>query len=64
MPALSLSSTRTTPRPAPRLPVLKLWLQRIETRNILAGLHPEQIRDAGLDPQRIRDEIGKPFWRG
>ena len=43
--------------------MLRLWLHRIRARRALAALHPEQIREAGLDPWRLRAEIRKPFWR-
>ena len=41
----------------------RLWLQRVRARRILAALHPEQIREAGLDPISVRAEFLKPFWR-
>ena len=47
------------PRPA----LLRLWLGRITARRALAALHPEQIREAGLDPIRVHAESLKPFWR-
>ena len=44
--------------------LLGLWLQRIRTRRLLAALHPDQLRDAGIEPWHLRREIRKPFWRG
>lgn len=63
MPALTLSRSAAADRPAsgPFLP--RLWLDRLRTRRALAALHPEQIRDVGLEPWRLRAEIRKPFWR-
>ena len=63
MPALALSDSTAADRAAsgPSLP--RLWLDRIRTRRALAALHPEQLRDAGLDPWLLRAEIRKPFWR-
>ena len=65
MPAVTLSSSPALvrPRPSPRLSLLRTWLQRIRTRRALAALHPDQARDAGLEPWDLRAEIGKPFWR-
>ncbi|MEE7446913.1 translation initiation factor IF-2 [Methylobacterium radiotolerans] len=71
MPAVTLSSSPTvvdsTPRPTPRPDfrpsLLGTWLRRIRTRRALAALHPDQARDAGLEPWELRAEIGKPFWR-
>jgi uncharacterized protein YjiS (DUF1127 family) len=63
MPAVTVFSSPTSVRPSGDLPVLRLWRHRILARRALAALHPEQIRDAGLDPWRLRAEIRKPFWR-
>ena len=41
----------------------RLWLRRIRTRRALAALHPEQFREAGLDPMAVRAECLKPFWQ-
>ena len=43
-----------------RLP--SLWQQRVHYRRNLANLDAAQIKDAGLDPDRIRAEITKFFW--
>lgn len=63
MPALSLSTSPASSRPAPGLSLPRLWLDRARKRRAIAALHPDQIRDAGLDPWRLRAEIRKPFWR-
>ena len=44
-----------------RMPLL--WLQRLFWRNELKALEPEQMRDCGLDPEIVRREAIKPFWR-
>jgi len=43
--------------------LLKLWLRRRSNRRALATLTVEQMRDTGLDPEWVRRESGKPFWR-
>ncbi|KST61081.1 translation initiation factor IF-2 [Methylobacterium sp. GXS13] len=67
MSILTLPSTTTSTRSTNRLArpsLLRLWLQRIRTRRSLAALDPDQLRDAGIEPWRLRHEIRKPFWRG
>ncbi|CAA2154444.1 hypothetical protein MBRA_00118 [Methylobacterium brachiatum] len=59
----SAASTRSENRPV-RQSLLRLWLQRIRARRSLAALNPDQLRDAGIEPWRLRHEIRKPFWRG
>jgi uncharacterized protein YjiS (DUF1127 family) len=44
-----------------RLP--QLWLLRHFRRGDLAALAIEQVRDCGLDPEAVRREAAKPFWR-
>lgn len=69
MSAATLSTCPTATRPsatraersASALPLL--WLRRIRARRALAALHPEQIREAGLDALVVRAESLKPFWR-
>ena len=63
MPALTLTRAPAADRPASSPALPRLWLTRLRTRRALAALHPEQIREAGLDPWRLRAEIQKPFWR-
>jgi uncharacterized protein YjiS (DUF1127 family) len=63
MQAVTLSSSPAVTRPAARPSLLRTWLQRIRTRRALAALHPDQARDAGLEPWDLRAEVAKPFWR-
>ncbi|MGH1589771.1 DUF1127 domain-containing protein [Methylobacterium phyllosphaerae] len=78
MPALTLSASPAARRPAARPSLLRMsllrtsllrtsllrtWLNRIRTRRALAALHPDQARDAGLEPWDLRAEVAKPFWR-
>lgn len=71
MSALTLSTERAGSCPdvrqrrptRPQRGLLRLWLKRIAARRALAALHPEQIREAGLDPVRVRAQSLKPFWR-
>ena len=42
---------------------LGLWLRRRRNRRAIATLTVEQMRDTGLDPEWVRRESGKPFWR-
>ena len=44
-----------------RLP--QLWLKRYQGRSELAALDADQMRDCGLDPEMVRHEAVKPFWR-
>lgn len=44
------------------LHVLELWLHRQRSRQTLADLSPEQMRDVGLNPSVVRREVEKPFW--
>lgn len=41
----------------------RLWLERMSTRRALAELDLRQMHDAGLDPEIVRREAAKPFWR-
>ena len=41
----------------------RIWLQRWSWRSELAALDVHQMRDCGLDPDAIRSEANKPFWR-
>jgi uncharacterized protein YjiS (DUF1127 family) len=57
----------TAPRPLwsagslARLPLL--WFTRYFGRSELAALDAAQMRDCGLDPETVRHEAAKPFWR-
>ena len=48
--------------PAPVRLLLKI-IRRLRARRELAALDADQLRDVGLDPDMIRREIAKPFWR-
>ncbi len=64
MPAVSLSLPRSAPDPRqPRPALLRLWWRRARDRLVLADLTPAQMRDTGLDPEAVRRESVKPFWR-
>jgi uncharacterized protein YjiS (DUF1127 family) len=63
MPTVTLSASPASPRPAAGPFGLRLWRRRIRTRRALAALHPDQLRDIGLEPWDLRAEIDKPFWR-
>jgi|GEM_PF-1159591 len=38
------------------------YATRRATRRALARLDSHLLRDVGLDPQHVRQEIAKPFW--
>jgi uncharacterized protein YjiS (DUF1127 family) len=40
-----------------------LWLLRACWRAELAALDVDQMRDCSLDPETVRREADKPFWR-
>ena len=42
---------------------LKLFARRHKTRRELASLPDYLIRDLGLTPHEVRQEVVKPFWR-
>jgi uncharacterized protein YjiS (DUF1127 family) len=48
-------------RGSPALPLI--WLQRLFWRRELKMLDIAQMRDCGLDPEAVRREAAKPFWR-
>jgi uncharacterized protein YjiS (DUF1127 family) len=41
----------------------RAWLTRIRHRQELRGLDARQLDDVGLDPERVRRAIAKPFWQ-
>ena len=43
--------------------LLSLWRKRARQRRELRDLAPHQMRDAGIDPEKVRREVEKPFWR-
>jgi len=42
---------------------LKVFARRYKTRRELAKLPDYLIRDLGLTPHAVRQEVAKPFWR-
>jgi len=59
-------TSRTWRMPKPILGVLglpRVWLRRLRCRHELSTLTPEQMRDTGLNPETVRRESRKPFWR-
>ena len=42
----------------------RIWVLRAQHRAALAALNERQMRDCGIDPNDVRREIAKPFWRG
>jgi len=40
-----------------------LWHWRLRYRHELSMLTPEQMRDVGLNPEIVRCESRKPFWK-
>lgn len=57
--------TGTTPALMPRrlVDTLACWRRRAVERRQLARLPRERWSDIARDPDRIRREIAKPFWR-
>lgn len=43
--------------------LLRLWMWRARSRRELAGLHPDQLREVGLDAAMVKREAAKPFWK-
>lgn len=43
--------------------VALVWEQRRQTRRAMARLDGHMMRDIGLTPDAVADEVGKPFWR-
>jgi uncharacterized protein YjiS (DUF1127 family) len=41
----------------------RVWLGRWRHRRTLANLHPEQMREVGLNPEAVRREACQQFWR-
>ncbi|MFI8740859.1 DUF1127 domain-containing protein [Stutzerimonas zhaodongensis] len=42
---------------------LRLWQQRMRTRQQLAALDERQLADIGISHSERLDELNKPFWR-
>lgn len=62
VPSIALAVGSRPGRPS-LLRLAALWLRRIRVRHALAGLDERQLQDVGLDPEVLRREIEKPFWR-
>jgi len=45
------------------LSILMLWRWRVRCRRELGSLSERQMRDVGLDPEFVRRESSKAFWR-
>ena len=43
--------------------LLTVWRKRLRSRHELSALSVEQMRDTGLDPELVRHESRKPFWK-
>lgn len=42
---------------------LQLWLDKSHQRQQLAQLDARQLRDLGIDRDRVKIEVAKPFWQ-
>ncbi len=42
---------------------LQLWMDRHHQRRQLAKLPVYRLKDMGLDPHKVAQEIRKPFWK-
>ena len=42
---------------------LRLWQQRMRTRQQLAALDDRQLADVGISHSERLGELNKPFWR-
>jgi uncharacterized protein YjiS (DUF1127 family) len=40
-----------------------VWLAQSQTRARLAALSQRQLRDIGLSPEGVAQEVQKPFWQ-
>ena len=43
---------------------ISTYTTRRATRRALARLDTHLLRDVGLEPQHVRQEVAKPFWLG
>ena len=43
--------------------LLFMWLRRLRERHELANLDDAQLRDVGLNAEKVRRESAKPFWQ-
>ncbi|RYH10698.1 DUF1127 domain-containing protein [Tropicimonas sp. IMCC6043] len=62
----SLKAYRTRPLAADLLVLvaatLVKWDRNRRSRRVLAQLTPHQLRDVGLTPEMVSEELRKPFW--
>lgn len=42
---------------------VSIWFARVDARIALAELSDRMILDIGMDPEEVKREIAKPFWR-
>lgn len=42
---------------------VSVWLARVDARRELAELSDRMIADIGINPEDVKREIAKPFWR-
>ncbi len=63
LPATRRDRTQNAATLAAVLRAPRLWLERMSHRRELAALDLRQMHDAGLDPETVRREASKPFWR-
>jgi uncharacterized protein YjiS (DUF1127 family) len=50
-------------RPSILSGILSAWVARADARRELGELSDRMILDIGLDPEEVKAEVGKPFWR-
>ena len=43
--------------------VLKCWLRKYRSRQLLATLDRHQLKDIGITREEALQEMRKPFWR-
>ena len=46
------------------LEVLLTWQERAHQRHSLAHLDDRMMKDMGLTPSQVEQELRKPFWKG
>jgi len=46
------------------LEALLTWQERARQRHSLANLDDRLMKDMGLTPSQVEQELRKPFWRG
>ncbi|WP_143103817.1 translation initiation factor IF-2 [Methylobacterium gossipiicola] len=43
--------------------LFRIWIGRWRHRRALGRLHPEQMREVGLNLMEVQREACRPFWR-